>query len=240
MVSQVTRPGSEQLAHATDRIANWIERSYDLLGWPDLGPPLGPLGIAANRPSWPPKAEGIHSWIHCVADGGAEQISVELSPMDAPSKSGPFLGALAIAFVAAASVWLVRWPVARDLLHRWPHAIGVLAGVIWWACLWPSWLGLLIAGGSVVLSFRPGWPGRSSRAEGSTVVASVGGRVRVVGLVFCPAQFSGIKIAKAQEQNCSSVVRLEMMALSVKSQMDISESDPWPLRLPCALALGAC
>ena len=99
-----------------------------------------------------------------------DRMTVELSPADVATGSARMFGALAIAGLAAGAVWLERQRAARDLLHRWPHAVGVLAGVIWWAWLWPSWLGLFIAAGSLLVLFRSGWPGRSLRAEGSTVL----------------------------------------------------------------------
>ena len=42
--SQVPRSAGERLTPAAERIATWIERCYDVLGWPDLGPPLDPPG----------------------------------------------------------------------------------------------------------------------------------------------------------------------------------------------------
>lgn len=168
--SQVTHSGGDPLAPAADRISNWIERGYDVLGWPDLGAPLdSPAGVRGAH-HWPPAVEGIGGWIYCVADGSADRMTVELSRADADSGSTRIFGALAIAGLAAASVWLVRQPGARDPFCRWPHAIGVLAGVCWWAWLWPSWLGLFLAAASLLLSFRSGWPGHSLRAEGSTVL----------------------------------------------------------------------
>jgi hypothetical protein len=168
--SQVSGSAGEQLTPVAQRIATWMERCYDVLGWADLGPPLEPPGAANAHRYWPPKIDGIGGWIHCVADGSADRMAVELSAADAASGSARTFGVLAIAGVAAASVWLMRQGAASDLLYRWPHAVGVLAGLIWWAWLWPSWLGLFIAAGSLLLVFRSGWPGRALRTEASTVL----------------------------------------------------------------------
>lgn len=170
VASQVTRSGGELLAPAAERIATWVERSYDVLGWPDLGPPLDPPGAADSRAAWPPATEGMGGWIYCIADGSSDRMTIELSRADAPAPLAPYVGALAIVVVAVTSTWLVRKRAASDWLHRWPHAAGVLVGVFCWACLWPSWLGLVIAAGSLLFLFRPGWPGKSLRAEGSTVL----------------------------------------------------------------------
>jgi len=79
---------------------------------------------------------------------------------------------ISIACLAVAIAWLIRSPAAADLVCRWPHAIGVLIGILWWAWLSPSWLGLAIIAASVWHSLRFDWPGRSFRAEASTVLRS--------------------------------------------------------------------
>lgn len=167
--SQVARSSSENLAPTIARIANWNERCNEVLGWPHMGPP----GADSQRRPWPPAVDGIDGWVHCVADGGAEQTSVELSREDVPFRFGWLLGILGIGSGAVATVWLANQEVVRDVLHRWPHAAVVLAGLVWWAWLWPSWLGLVIVAASLVLLFRTGWPGHSLREDASTVVRVV-------------------------------------------------------------------
>jgi hypothetical protein len=67
------------------------------------------------------------------------------------------------------------WAIARrrglafmDPLRRWPHATGVLFGLMWWLWLNPSVLGLLIALASVIASLRPGF--RATREASSTIM----------------------------------------------------------------------
>jgi hypothetical protein len=78
---------------------------------------------------------------------------------------------LAIFTIAASTIAVMRWPLGREFLCRWPHALAFLAGLAYWAFLWPSIVGLLIAAGSIWLALRPGWPGRSMRVEGSTIIS---------------------------------------------------------------------
>jgi hypothetical protein len=66
----------------------------------------------------------------------------------------------------------MRSPATIDFFCRWPHVLGILAGVVYWAWLWPSWLGLVIGAASVWLVLRFDWPGRSLRTEASTVLRS--------------------------------------------------------------------
>jgi hypothetical protein len=77
---------------------------------------------------------------------------------------------LVLLALTGGSVWLTYSPRARDLVCRWPNTIGVLVGLAYWAWLWPSWLGLMIAAACVITSLRSAWPGRSMRAEASTVL----------------------------------------------------------------------
>lgn len=65
---------------------------------------------------------------------------------------------------------MLRRPVAIDALYRWPHTTAFVAGFVYWAWLWPSWIGITIMGASLLLALRSGWPGRSLRLEESTVI----------------------------------------------------------------------
>ena len=50
-------------------------------------------------------------------------------------------------------VWaIVRSPTGREWITRWPHAIAFTAGLAYWAFLWPSALGLVIALASLWLA----------------------------------------------------------------------------------------
>jgi len=44
-----------------------------------------------------------------------------------------------------------------ELFCRWPHLVGVLAGIVWWLWMWPSVLGLLIVAASLASLLRGGW-----------------------------------------------------------------------------------
>ena len=105
-----------------------------------------------------------------MAEGGADELTVDLGRATATSRQIRLVGSLAILGAAAAGVWLTRRPAATDFLYRWPHTIAFLFGIAYWAWLWPSWLGILIAAASLFLALRVGWPGRSVRMERSTVL----------------------------------------------------------------------
>ena len=57
--------------------------------------------------------------------------------------------------------------MASGRLHRWPHAAGALIGLGWWLWLWPSAVGLLVVGVSLVAALRLGW--RRTRGGGSVI-----------------------------------------------------------------------
>lgn len=167
--SQISHSSEEQLAAAADRLDAWIEQCEELLAWPDLEEPLE-QAAADQFSAWPLAQQAAEDWTYCVADGGADRLVIDLSPTSATPGQIQVAGLSAIIGLALAAVWLIRRPAAGDFLCRWPHAIGFLSGLTYWAWLWPSWLGLLIAAGSLLLALRPGWPGRSLRSEGSTVL----------------------------------------------------------------------
>jgi hypothetical protein len=75
-----------------------------------------------------------------------------------------------VGLAAAATISLLRRPAPWDVVCRWPHAFAFLLGIAYWAALWPSWLGIAIAIASLLLALRSGFPGRSMRTEGSTVL----------------------------------------------------------------------
>jgi hypothetical protein len=141
------------------------------LAWSDVDPPP-PASSAPSLVAAPPIDLAGGRWIHAVAEGGNPVLSIERRSTPTPGQAR--LAALAmVAIVAVAMLTLVRRPAAWDAVCRWPHAFAFLLGIAYWAALWPSWLGIVIAAASVLLALRSGWPGRSIRAEGSTVLRSV-------------------------------------------------------------------
>ena len=111
-------------------------------------------------------------WIHGVAEGGDPVLYVELQSLPTTLQTRAAAVILVVA-AAVAAISLLRRPAAWDVVCRWPHAVGFLLGIAYWAVLWPSWLGILIAIASLLLGIRTSWPGRSMRSDGSTVVRAV-------------------------------------------------------------------
>jgi hypothetical protein len=166
--SQVRSAADEQLAQASDRLDAWLESCDTTLAWSDVDP-SPPATSARALVSEPPIELAGNHWIHLVADGGNPMLPVERPSMSPPGQAKVAALAL-VAFAAAATLSLLRRPAARDALCRWPHAFAFLLGIAYWAALWPSWLGIVIAIASVIFALRSGWPGRSMRREGSTVL----------------------------------------------------------------------
>jgi hypothetical protein len=166
--SQISASAEDQLAGASGRLEQWIEQGEQLLA--NAARPA-----TSARGDEPSESESAASppagpWIYCVAGGGTEQLVVDTAPGAASPSQVRWVGLLAIGCGAAAIVWLTRRPATADFLYRWPHAAGFVVGFVYWAWLWPSWLGLLIAAGSLILVWWPGWPGRTLPAERSTVL----------------------------------------------------------------------
>jgi hypothetical protein len=166
--SQVPQLADRQLAEAANRMDLWLEQVQDLFADRAFEGKLKSSAAPTLVDRWPGAADG--RWVYCIAAGGTERLRLQLPPVAAAS--GPIRagGLLAVLCVAGAAVWLVNRPAACDPLWRWPHTVGVLFGLACWAWLSPAWIGLLIAGGSLILLVRRGWPARSVYAEGPTVL----------------------------------------------------------------------
>jgi hypothetical protein len=88
--------------------------------------------------------------------------------------------ALACSGVVVAAFWLARRDEVRGVFARWPSLLGVLAGLIWWLWLAPSFAGWAIAGASVLYAYRDRWKGSPARAidskrafnQGSSIITA--------------------------------------------------------------------
>jgi hypothetical protein len=65
-------------------------------------------------------------------------------------------GALLIALAGLGQTFDTRRRRAADLPWRWPHALGVAAGLFYWLYLSPSIVGWLIVAASLATALR-GW-----------------------------------------------------------------------------------
>ena len=100
-----------------------------------------------------------------VSEGGPDKIILEAIGRRSNSAYRQFGAIALIVIVATLVIWLIRTPAANDFLYRWPHPIGIAIGIMYWAWLWPSWLGLIVVAVSVWLALRFDWPGRSLRRK---------------------------------------------------------------------------
>jgi hypothetical protein len=167
--AQVSRTSEEQLDGASRRLDAWLQQ----VNAGQEASVATPANSSQPATAWmwtPPPGDAA---VTCyVAEGGADRLAVHAARTNVTWLNTRFLPLAVIAGLTGIIVWLLRSPVAADVLCRWPHTVVVVAGIIWWAWLWPSWLGLLIVAVSVWLALHFEWPGRSFRAEASTVLRS--------------------------------------------------------------------
>jgi hypothetical protein len=168
-VSQVARPLEEQLAAASTRLDAWIAQCTENLEGMESSAQTT-SSREDDLTSLPHDAQPLERWLYCVTDGGLDHLTVEYGSNPVSAWQIRTLGLLAVVSLSIAAILWMRWPAACDLLYRWPHAVGFLAGMAYWAWMQPSWCGLLIAAASVVLACRSGWPGRAIRMDASTVL----------------------------------------------------------------------
>jgi hypothetical protein len=169
--AQVVPPADDQLNRTVNRLDEWIRQYQQAKGEKDAQrTAAAEFQASAADVTWPVSLTAGMQHAHLVADGGTDRVPVETGFDGAMPWSTRALAMGMIVGAAIAGVVVVRSPKAVDFICRWPHALGVLLGLVYWAWLWPSWLGLVIAALSVVRAVRPNWPGHSARAEGSTVL----------------------------------------------------------------------
>ncbi|MBN2296793.1 MAG: hypothetical protein JXM70_30485, partial [Pirellulales bacterium] len=68
-----------------------------------------------------------------------------------------FYAILAIVAVIGIAQRGFHGELLATLARRWPHLLGVVAGLLWWLFLNPSLLGLIIVAVCLIASVRPGW-----------------------------------------------------------------------------------
>jgi hypothetical protein len=168
-IAQVVDPSAEEIMRASGRVDQWIKECRQTMVAPDM-PQSIEAANAVNLDSWVPPQLG--QWTCFVASGDANELGIDFSSANLASWKVQAIGLAAVVTLAAAAIAFMRWPASSDFVYRWPHAIAFLAGIAAWAWLQPSFLGLLVAGGSIILMLHSGWPGRSLRLEGSTVLRS--------------------------------------------------------------------
>jgi hypothetical protein len=169
--SQVSRVSDEQLQRATAHLDEWIKQSQKYLVQHESVPTLGNSNLQKMRyltlPTLPPDAA---VWTYFVTDAGSDRSPIEISPRGQTATQRTLAALLAVIGLAGVAAWLTLSPLAQDLICRWPNVVGVLVGLGYWACLQPSWLGLMIAAASVLTALRSAWPGRPLPVEASTVL----------------------------------------------------------------------
>ncbi len=169
--SQVVPPADDQLTRAVKRLDAWIQQHDQAVAKTGaVQPPADDSQAPAAELTLPISLTAGMQQSHFIADGGSDQLPIQVGPERAAPWQAQALGIFLIVGVAIAGVLVVRSPHAVDFICRWPHALGVLIGVVYWAWLWPSWLGLAIVAFFLLRAVRPSWPGHSARAEGSTVM----------------------------------------------------------------------
>ena len=167
--SQVSHTSEEQISKAAERLDKWLDDCRKTLLGADSQP--APPAAAANLPmSSLISSTSPDDWSYYVADGGSDRLILHQRPSGPTTSQTRIIGLLVIVGLLIATLWIARWPAAKDFICRWPQAVGVSIGVACWAWLWPSWLGLVIIAASVWLALRFDWPGRSLRTEASTVL----------------------------------------------------------------------
>ena len=122
----------------------------------DAGPPAthGDSRSDNSFDPWQPVDSSRAVPICLVADGGQDQLRIELVPTELAPLQVRLVALASIFALAAAVFWIRRSPAALVLVTAWPQAVVITVGLATWAWLRPSVLGLLIAAVGVGLVLR--------------------------------------------------------------------------------------
>jgi hypothetical protein len=102
-----------------------------------------PLALRSER-LWPALLDRRTPTATCVVEGSSASLEVATSQDRSDGAGGRWLAAAALAALTAVAAWTIRRRVLTGLVTARPHAVGVAVGLLWWLCLWPSWLGWLV------------------------------------------------------------------------------------------------
>lgn len=165
--SQVIRPLHEQFAETSIQLDALLELWAEEF---ELDETVGesPGVVDQNWADFP--IEEPTRWSYCITDGTLEYLTIDYATAGAGSQQSRLISLLALGSLAIGGLLILRRNGLREAFYHWPHAIGFLIGLAYWAWLQPSWLGLVIAALSVVFACRSSWPGRAIRLDASTVL----------------------------------------------------------------------
>jgi hypothetical protein len=145
-----------------------LQRELSVLGasvaWAAENRPVGGEAAAAGRSAadnppalWQFCLDRPDNAARCLAADGATSVVLDYQPRGSDSWWGRFLAACGLGLVVAACLTGSRRGVLPAFVSRWPHVLGVAAGLAWWLWLWPSAFGWLIILASLICSIRSGW-----------------------------------------------------------------------------------
>ena len=139
---------------AVARSDAWIEQIAEIFAAMDwTTSPSQPTGTSSLDP-WRDARTLTVDRVCFISDGNENDALVEFVPDGMTTGQTRFVLLTTFAAVAAAAVWLVRNPPALQFAENWPEATGLMMGLLAWAWLRPSIVGLVVAAVSLVLLAR--------------------------------------------------------------------------------------
>lgn len=150
-------PPDQQLRQWTEQFQSWAAQ-FPFLEVGDIARQADESGSRQAQYASPWLAtEGPLEHSYFISEGGPQHILVTPPSPMAKIETSPLVAAVAVVLLALATAWGLRRAELRDLVWRWPQAIGVAVGLAWWAWLSPSGLGLVIVAVSLLARLRTHW-----------------------------------------------------------------------------------
>jgi hypothetical protein len=150
-VSQSSPQSSEETLSQAEA---WIDQMAEFFRATELPRSSDALGVDEVYSLEQPSIGGAGSVPCFVSEGGRDSLEVEFLAEEWTSAQSRFFALGSLAVVAMLAVWVSRRPSLRPLAEGWPETWGLLIGLVAWAWMRPSIVGLLIAVVSVALLVR--------------------------------------------------------------------------------------
>lgn len=144
----------EPLAETEARYEAWLDQINEIFAAAEWNSAAAAREVAPAFDPWSGLEADSDNQVCFISDGNECQALVEFIPPGMTPNASRIALLVALAAVGMAAVWVARRPKAVETIEQWPEAVGLTLGIVAWAWLRPSVLGLLLVAMCMALLAR--------------------------------------------------------------------------------------